>query len=121
MEKSCPWQKTAVGEAPAGWALFEEVFPNRALMDTHEGKCGRTGPLQKSCLLRTIKCCKMVKEMDFLPTEFIVTQGKSSYVQGWPLFKTGLLQCSQHSRCVLQQLKGEEKRKILFQCLILFQ
>lgn len=36
----------------------------------------------------------------------------SSYIQGWPLFWAGLLQCSQHSRCVLQQLRGEEKNFI---------
>lgn len=48
---------------------------------------------------------------------FIVRQGKNSYIQGWPLFKAGLLQYSQHSRSVLQQLKSEEKREILFHCL----
>lgn len=53
----------------------------------------------------------------FFPTEFIVMQGKNSYVQGWPLFKAGLLQYSQHSRHVLQQLKEEEKREILSHCL----
>lgn len=50
--------------------------------------------------------------MDFFPTEFIVRQGKNSYVQGWPLFKAGLLQYSQHSRRVLQQLKSEERNFI---------